>query len=134
MFETLRRLLRCTRAVAAIEAGIIFPVLLTMTIGIVDLGMAMYEKMAVNAAAQAGAAYAVIHNSVSGSGFTSAMQDAAGGLTISATPAPSISGTTIKVVTVSATSTFPPFFPVSVKTPWVRSLLTFTSTVTIRVQ
>jgi Flp pilus assembly protein TadG len=86
----MKRLLRCTRASAAVEAAIFSPILLLMTLGITDLGTGMFVRMAVNAATQAGAGYVVIN---SGTGSTcaslsttclnnirAAMQDATGDL------------------------------------------------------
>jgi Flp pilus assembly protein TadG len=65
MISALRRLFGCTTAAAAVEAAIFAPIFLTLTIGVTDIGSGMFVRMTVNAAAQAGAAYAVIH---SGSG------------------------------------------------------------------
>lgn len=84
----IQRLLRCTRASAAVEAAIFSPILLLMTLGITDLGTGMFVRMAVNAATQAGAGYAVV-NSGTGSicetltttclnNIKAAMQDATG--------------------------------------------------------
>src|SRR5229473_2303821 len=81
-----RRFLRCTVGAAAIEAAIVFPLLLILVIGLVDLGTEMFIVMEVNNAAQAGAANAVQNQSVAG--VASAMTNAAGGISISATPAP----------------------------------------------
>ena len=63
MFRNLRRLFHCTRATAAVEAAIFAPIFLIMTLGITDLGSGMFVRMSVNAATQAGAAYAVIKSS-----------------------------------------------------------------------
>jgi len=124
-------LLTCERGTAAIEAGIVLPVFIALTIGIVDLGTAMYEKQAMNAAAQAGAAYEVIN--LSATGISTIMDYAAGnvsatGLTITATTP---SG---GVVTVTASHTFTPIFPVSVFAPWVASPFNLSSTVTVRIE
>jgi hypothetical protein len=62
MFGNFRRLFLCTRAAAAVEAAIFAPLFLTLTLGITDLGTGMFVQMTVNAAAQAGAAYAVINS------------------------------------------------------------------------
>src|SRR5260370_4111459 len=83
---TLRGLFRCRRGTAAVEAAIFTPIFLTMTLGVADLGSGMFARTTVNAAAQAGAAYAVIHSaSVCSSmsatcltGIQTAMNDAAG--------------------------------------------------------
>jgi len=52
----LRRFLRCTKGAAALEAAVVLPVFLTLTVGMVDLGSGMFIAMEVNNAAQAGAA------------------------------------------------------------------------------
>lgn len=131
MYDVARRLVHRTDAAAAAELAIVIPVFLAATVGAVDLGTAMFEKTAVNAAAQAGAAYAIMNNSVTGSGFQTAMNDAAGGLAISATPAPSIAG---GVITVSAHYAFTPILGATSFTTWVPSLFSLTSTVTVRIQ
>jgi Flp pilus assembly protein TadG len=131
MFKTRRRLRHDTDGTAAIELAIVLPVLFAITVGVVDLGTGMYEKTAVNAAAQAGAAYAIINNSVTGTGFQTAMNNAAGGLVITATPAPTISG---GIVTVSARHDFTPVLGTTLFVTWVPSLFRLTSTVTIRIQ
>jgi len=66
MFRNLRRLFPCARATAAVDAAIFLPIFLTLTLGVTDLGSRMFVRMTVNAAALAGAAYAV-NNSGSGS-------------------------------------------------------------------
>ena len=102
MIGALRDLVACTRAAAAVEAAFVAPLFLMLTVGITDLGSAMYEQMAVNAAAQAGAAYAVMHDqpgdtcetltSTCLTNIEMAMNDASGGLSVSASPAPTIAG------------------------------------------
>jgi hypothetical protein len=86
MIVMIRRLFRCTRGTAAVEAAIFAPIFLAFTLGVTDLGSGMFVRMTANAAAQAGAAYAVIHSgsvcsSMSAaclSGIKTAMNDAAG--------------------------------------------------------
>jgi len=46
----------------AVETAIFTPIFLAMTLGIADLGGGMFVKMTVNAAAQAGATYAVLNS------------------------------------------------------------------------
>jgi Flp pilus assembly protein TadG len=53
----------CTTGTAAVEAAIFAPIFLIMTLGVTDLGSGMFVRMSVNAATQAGAAYAVIKSS-----------------------------------------------------------------------
>src|SRR5215472_8344773 len=81
----LRQLHRKSDGSVAVETAIFAPVFLVMMLGITDLGAGMFVKMTVNAAAQAGAAYAVINtNSACAtltaaclSGIETAMNDAA---------------------------------------------------------
>jgi TadE-like protein len=62
MIRALRRLLKSTEAIAAVEAAIFAPIFVVFTVGIADLGVGTFVGMQVNAAAQAGAAYAVINH------------------------------------------------------------------------
>ena len=86
MINTLSRFFGCTTATAAVEAAIFAPIFLTLTLGVTDLGSGMFVQMQVNAAAQAGASYAVInYGSVCASltttclnGIKAAINDAAG--------------------------------------------------------
>jgi Flp pilus assembly protein TadG len=129
-----RRLLRCTVGAAAIEAAFVFPILLILVIGLVDLGTEMFIVMEVNNAAQAGAANAVQNNSVAG--VATAMTNAAGGLSISATPAPTLTGG-IVTVTASYSCTIANkciLMPRTLFTAWVTNSRTITSTVIIRIQ
>lgn len=59
--KLLKDLLRCTRAVAAVEAAIFAPIFLVLTLGVTDIGMQAFVRMSVNAATQAGALYAVVN-------------------------------------------------------------------------
>ena|SRR5215469_6981856 len=68
MVSALRRLFECTAASVAVEAAVFSPLFLTFTVGITDLGTSMFVGMQVNAAAQAGAAYAVIKSSCTPTG------------------------------------------------------------------
>jgi Flp pilus assembly protein TadG len=64
------RLLRRTDGTAAVEAAIFLPLIMLLTFGITDLGSAMFLRQQANAAAQAGATYAVINSSTGGTCFT----------------------------------------------------------------
>ena len=72
---------------SAVEFGIIAPVLAAVLVPLIDLGLAFYQQMQVDDAAQAGAQYAMAHG-----WNTSAIQSAVTGATalatVSATPAP----------------------------------------------
>ena len=66
MMQTFKRLLRCTRATAAVETAIFAPIYLMLTLGVTDLGMGIFVRMSVNAATQTGAIYAVVNAKVKG--------------------------------------------------------------------
>ena len=81
-------MLRSSQGNAAMEFGIVAPMLATIFVPLVDLGMGFYQKMQVENAAQAGAQYAMAH------GWNStAIQNAVTGATrlssLTASPAPS---------------------------------------------
>ena len=59
-------LFRRNDGAAALEAALVAPLFLALTVGIADLGMGMFQAMDVNAAAQAGAMYVVINRTTSG--------------------------------------------------------------------
>ena len=85
--KRLRSVLRAVEGNAAIEFALAAPLLVGILIPVVDFGMAIYQKMEVEDAAQAGAQYALLH------GWNSpAIQSAVTGATalssISASPAP----------------------------------------------
>jgi Flp pilus assembly protein TadG len=75
------------RGALSIEFAVIAPTLVLMLIGVLDLGMGIYRKMQVQNAAQAGAAYAVLHGFTSSS-IESAVTSATS-FGVSASPAPS---------------------------------------------
>jgi Flp pilus assembly protein TadG len=125
--KSLRALFRNSDATAAVEAAIFAPIFLLFTFGITDLGSAMFVRMAVNAATQAGATYAVFQSestcSASGtptltaacsSGIEQAMNDATAdssfctGTVCSASigPCPDVSSNTC--ITISATFPYTP--------------------------
>jgi Flp pilus assembly protein TadG len=73
---------------AAVEFGLIVPVLALMVVAVGDIGLGVVRKMQVENAVQLGAAYAVVH------GFDSSAISAivtAGDSTISASPPPALS-------------------------------------------
>lgn len=76
------------RGVAAIEFAIIVPMLITMVVCTVDLGMGIYRNMQVQNAAQAGARYAMTHSFDAGL-ISNAVSSATGLHGIVATPSPS---------------------------------------------
>lgn len=140
MTRALHRMIRNCDGSAAVEAAIFCPIFLLLTLGITDLGARMYTQMSVNAAAQAGAAYAVINSSTN---VQSTMSAAAGDPSFC-----SSTGTTCtasigvcadsspKCVTATVSYLFHPILPevmYAPKRPWATSS-TITSTISIRVQ
>lgn len=75
------------RGTAAIEFGIIAPVLVFMAIAAMDLGMGVYRKMQVQNAAQAGLEYAIVHGFDSGA-IKNAVTSATTFSGVSASPPP----------------------------------------------
>ena len=81
------RAVKDTKGVAAIEFGIMIPLFGLMLVSAADIGLSVYRKMQIEAAAQAGAQYAMLRgfDSSSISGAVTSASNAAG---ITATPAP----------------------------------------------
>ena len=80
------RAARNTSGAAAIEFGIIVPILSLMVIAIADIGFGVYRKMQVEDAAQAGAEWA-IRNGFDSNGISNAVTSATSA-SIAASPAP----------------------------------------------
>jgi Flp pilus assembly protein TadG len=136
--------------VAAIEFGIVAPILIMMFLCTVDLGLGFYRKLQVQNAAQAGVQYAALKGFDS-SGITSAVTNATNYTGISVTPAPSkacgcpsttgivaatcgsicaISGSQAGTyVTVSAQATYQTLFPY----PGIDSTFNFAVQSTVRI-
>lgn len=135
---------------SAVEFCIIAPMLAAVLVPLIDLGLAFYQQMQVDDAAQAGAQYAMAHG-----WNTSAIQSAVTGATglagVSASPAPSRScgcpsGTAVTAadcgstcddgqsartyVTVSARATYTTLIPY----PTIGSSVVLTAQSTVRVQ
>jgi len=83
----MRRMVKRTEGSVAVELGLVAPILLIVTLGVVDFGWAFVEMTATNAAAQAGAGYALT-NGFNAAGIAAAVTagTSLGGIT--ATPAP----------------------------------------------
>jgi len=77
------------RGTAAIEMGIIAPVLVIFLIGLVELSFAVLQAMQVQDAAEAGALYAGKHG-WNLAGITAAVGNATGAQGVTATPAPTL--------------------------------------------
>jgi Flp pilus assembly protein TadG len=141
MSNTLHRFFKCTKATAAVEAAIFTPIFLTLTLGVTDLGSGMFVRMTVNAATQAGAAYAIKHScgATCLTNIKTAMNDAVGDPTFcNGSPRKATCTATITqpcntpcVVTVSASYPFTPILADAVYS-WAQ-LLTVSSTVTARI-
>jgi Flp pilus assembly protein TadG len=96
-----------TSGVAAIEFGIIVPILVLMVVATADIGMGFYRKMQVEDAAQAGAAWA-IKNGFDANLISTAVTSATSAPAISVSPAPvqfcgCASGSSISTVTCGTT-------------------------------
>ncbi|KWV52970.1 hypothetical protein AS156_09380 [Bradyrhizobium macuxiense] len=76
-----------TRGAAAIEFGVLVPLLTLMVISVVDVGLAVYRKMQVEDAAQAGVEYAVAHG-FDANGISAAVANATNSTAITANPGP----------------------------------------------
>ena len=150
MISALRRLFRSATGTAAVEAAIFAPIFLIMTLGVTDLGSGMFVRMSVNAATQAGAAYAVINSFIGTppvcasltnaclTGIKTAMNDATGVPSFCTgtvcAPAPTMTAPCVSpcVITVSANYPFTPILP-DVVYSWAQSA-TVLSTTIIRIQ
>jgi Flp pilus assembly protein TadG len=145
-----RRLARQAGGNAALEMALIAPVLVLLLVGIADFGMAVYRKMQVQHAAQAGAEYAMVHG-FSSSAITSTVTAATAFTGITASPAPAqscgcVSGTTVAAatcgtncasgtaagtyVTVSAQGSYATIIPY----PGIPSSFTLTAASVVRIQ
>jgi Flp pilus assembly protein TadG len=78
---------KANEGIAAVQFGILVPILMLIGICTLDLGTGIYRKMQVQNAAQAGAAYAVAHG-FSASSITAAVTNATTFSGISAAPSP----------------------------------------------
>jgi Flp pilus assembly protein TadG len=148
MFTAFRRLLRNSDVTATVEAAIFSPIFLVLTLGVTDLGSGMFVRMTVNAAAQSGAAYAVINSGSNGicasltaaclSGIEQAMDDATGNSSFCTSSMCSASFTSCAdanggiCFAASANYPYTPILP-SVVYLWAQST-TYSSTVTVRIQ
>jgi len=76
-----------TSGAAAIEFGFMIPLLSLMVVSVTDIGLAVYRKMQVEEAAQAGVQYAIARG-FDTSGISSAVTSATNSTTVTASPAP----------------------------------------------
>jgi len=142
-------LIRGREGTAAIEFSVAAPVLVIIFIPLIDIGMAVYQQMQVQDAAQAGAQYAMAHG-WNNSGILSAVTNATA-LPVSASSSPAKScgcpdGSSVSsaacgstcpdgqtagtYVTVSAQATYAPLLPY----PAMGSSVTLSAQTTARIQ
>lgn len=76
-----------TSGAAAIEFGVIVPMLALMVTAVIDLGLGIYSKMQLEGAAQAGVEWA-IRNGFDANAISAAVTSATSSSSISATPVP----------------------------------------------
>ncbi len=79
--------LRCRKGASAVEFALVAPILVAMLVALGDLGTAVFERMEVASAAQAGAQLAATKGWDAAS-IENAVTSASGLATITATPAP----------------------------------------------
>jgi Flp pilus assembly protein TadG len=147
MLRQLHRFTRNSVGSVAVETAIFAPVFLLLTLGITDLGTGMFVQMQVNAAAQSGAAYAVINSGSSSacatlsatclSGIETAMNDATGNTFCTGTVCPASLTSCADAnggicFTVTANYPFTAILPDAVYT-W-GSPQNYSSTVTVRIR
>jgi len=144
MIRTFRRLLGNSDAAAAVEAAIFCPIFLLLTVGVTDIGTGMAIKTTVNAATQAGAAYAVrkctaANWSTCHSSIYTAMNDATGNASFCTGSVCTSSFTTCAdsnggiCFSVTANYNTKPILPDAVYS-WAQNSMTYSSTATVRIQ
>lgn len=141
----LSRLFRGSEGTAAIETAIVAPLFLILTLGVTDLGTGTFVRMSINAAAQAGATYAVVNSSGSCASLTSsclsgiktAMNQAIGNTSFCTPTGHCIATIAVcsdgspQCVTVTASTSLSPLLPNALYS-WA-TVTGITSTVTVRV-
>jgi Flp pilus assembly protein TadG len=135
-----RRLLKHQHGTAAIETAIVVPLLFVLALGVTDLGGGIFSRMAVNAASQAGAAYAVSHPTATLIDVQTAMTQAAGDSSFCANPlgictvslqSACVPAPAACVITVTATYAWTPWLPAAMYS-WATSMsITYTTTVRV---
>jgi Flp pilus assembly protein TadG len=142
-----RQLRRTSDGSVAIETAIFTPIFLALMLGITDIGGGIFVRMQVNAAAQAGATYAVLNSSTPVctsltatclDGIEQAMNDASGNSSFctsavcmaSMSVDPCTAGS-VCIITVSANLPYTPILPDAVYS-WAASQ-NYSSTIKVRV-
>jgi Flp pilus assembly protein TadG len=142
----IRQLRRNSDGSVAVETAIFTPIFLVMMLGTTDLGTGMFVRMQVNAAAQAGATYAVLNSnnpvcttltSTCLNGIEQSMNDASGNPSFctSAVCTASIgvcADGSLKCISVTANYPYTPILPDAVYS-WA-SAQHYSSTITLRIQ
>jgi Flp pilus assembly protein TadG len=142
----IRQLRRNSDGSVAVETAIFTPIFLVLMLGITDLGAGMFVQMQVNAAAQAGATYAVLNSTnpvcttltaTCHDGIEQVMNDASGNPSFctSAVCTASIgecADGSPKCIIVTANYPYTPLLPDAVYT-WA-SAQNYSSNITLRVQ
>jgi Flp pilus assembly protein TadG len=82
-----RRFGNDTRGVAAIEFGVLVPLLSLMVVSVTDIGLAIYRKMQVEGSSQAGVEYAIAHG-FDANAISTAVAAATNSNVINASPVP----------------------------------------------
>jgi Flp pilus assembly protein TadG len=85
--EFVRAAVHDTSGAAAIEFGIVIPLLALMVVSVADIGIAVYRKMQVEDAAQAGAQYAIARG-YDTNGISNAVTSATNSTAVTASPPP----------------------------------------------
>jgi Flp pilus assembly protein TadG len=142
----IRQLRRNSDGGVAVETAIFTPIFLALMLGVTDLGAGMFVRMQANAAAQAGATYAVLNSSnpvcttlttTCLDGIEQAMNDASGNPSFctSALCTASIGGCSDgspKCIIVTANYPYTPILPDAVYS-WA-SAQNYSYTITLRIQ
>jgi len=103
------RAVKDTTGAAAVEFGFMIPIFGLMLISVTDVGLSVYRKMQVEAAAQVGAQYAMVHG-FDASAISTAVTSATNATAVTATPAPAkycacVTGSSISTVACGSTCT-----------------------------
>ena len=74
-----RRFFRCRRGVTAVEFGIVFPLFLIMTLGVIEVGRVMWIKATLQFAVEEAARFAIVNTSATTATVATAAQTACTG-------------------------------------------------------
>ena len=113
MSRQFSRTLRDKRGVATVELALVSTLVVGMMLPLFDIGMGFYVRTQTHTAAEAGAEYAFLHgwsgtNSTGQPSITSAVTSATN-LSVSASPAPSLSCGCVDGTTINAVTMTPPY-------------------------